>query len=105
MNQMINKEFLAKEIENYFLYEDNCDEYGCGPDIDDILDIDYLYDICRMFKIGNISIEENDLLYWQMVSILNSMDIEALHSHIDSEADILSYDPWKEHCDANFYGI
>lgn len=105
MNKMINAEFIAKEIENYYLYEDNLDCWGEGPSIDWICDEDYVYDLCCDFYIGDIRIEDHQLLYWEMVSTVNQMDLEALCSDIEDEADRLSYDPWSEHCDANFYGI
>ena len=105
MNQMINVEFLEKEIENYYLYEDNLDCWGDGPNIDWITDIDYVHDLCIGFYVGDIKIEDHDILYWEMVAILNTMDLEGLCEYIESEADRLSYDPWKEHCDADFYGI
>ncbi len=105
MNKMINEEFIANEIRNYYLYEDNLDCYGGGPSIDWICDIDYVHDLCLDFYIGDIRIEDHQLLYWEMVSIINTMDLEALCSEIEDEADRLSYDPWREHCDADFYGI
>lgn len=105
MNQMINEAFIAKEIENYYLYEDNCDEWGNGPEIDWILDIDYIHDLCLNLWVGDIKIEDHPILYGQMVSIIEIMDLEELYSYIESEADRLSYDPWREHCDADFYGI
>lgn len=105
MNQMINEEFIAKEIENYYLYEDNLDCWGEGPSIDWICDVDYVHDLCLGFYVGNIKIENHPLLYGEMISIINKMDLEGLCAHIENEADILSYDPWRECCDANFYGI
>ena len=105
MNKMINEAFIVKEIENYYLYEDNLDAYGNGPVIDWITDVDYIHDLCLEFCVGGIRIEDHQLLYGEMMSVINTMDLEKLCSHIEDEADILSYDPWKEHCDADFYGI
>lgn len=105
MNKMINEEFIAKEVENYFLYEDNLGAWGEGPSIDWIRDIDYIHDLCLNFCVGNITIEDHPILYGEMVATINTMDLEGLCEYIENEADILSYDPWTEHCDANFYGI
>lgn len=105
MNKMINEAFIAREIENRYLYEDNIDEYGNSPAIDWITDVDYVHDLCLNFYVGDIRIEDHQLLYGEMISVINTMDLEELCSHIEDEADILSYDPWKEHCDADFYGI
>ena len=67
-------------------------------------DVDELHDVLLEATINNISIEEYDLLYNEMCNIINYDGIEIIND-VETEIDILTYDPWKECCDADFYGV
>lgn len=107
MFKIVTPEFIVKQIEEYYCYSDaRLDDYGCvHGDVEDILDIDYMADLCMGFDIGGVTIEENDILYWDMIDTLNTMDLDELYGYISDLEDRLSYDPWREHCDADFYGV
>lgn len=67
-------------------------------------DEDELHDVLLGATINNISIEEYDLLYNKMCNIIKYDGIEIIND-VKTEIDILTYDPWRECCDADFYGI
>lgn len=69
-------------------------------------DEDELHDFLLSARIGNTRIEEDDTLYEEMCNILKNKDnCEKLMDTIETEYDSLNYDPWREHCDADFYGV
>ena len=95
---------LSREILTQMALERICeiseyDGYVCIPKSEDDL-----HDTFLGATINNIPIEEYDLLYNEMCNITQYDAVEIIND-VETEIDILTYDPWRECCDADFYGV
>lgn len=89
---MINKEFLTQEICR-ILYDEGCYD-GEKPSY--VKDTDELHDIAIHIVIGDFYIEEYDMLYWEMCSIIEQETnyiINCVNDFIDEEFQTYYGDP------------
>lgn len=89
---MLNKEFLTEEICK-IVYEDGCYD-GEKPSYVDCFND--LHDIAIRIVIGDFYIEEYDMLYWEMCSILEQETnyiIDCVNEFIDEEFQTYYGDP------------
>lgn len=102
---MLNEEIIREMVVHEVIFEDNIDDDGRPYwTADDFRDADNCADIVKGFSISGMTIEENDILYWEMISVIESMDLDKLANHLQNQIDIYSYDPWTEHR-ADWYGF
>lgn len=69
-------------------------------------DEDDLHDFLLLAQVDNTCIEDDDNIYQEVCNLLkNEENVNIIINAIETEYDLLSYDPWREHCDADFYGV
>jgi len=89
---MLNKEFLTEEICK-IVYEDGCYDGEKPLHVDDFND---LHDIAIRIVIGDFYIEEYDMLYWEMCSLIEQETnyiIDCVNEFIDEEFQTYYGDP------------
>lgn len=90
-------EKLAKERIEELLYEEGYDAHISLKNENE------LHDLLLSAHIGYDTIEEYDYLYYQMASLISRIDLNIFQDILyESEH---PYDPWREHCDKDFYGV
>ena len=65
---ILNEEILIEAICNNLIEEYDYDEEPMKIK----QDIDYLHDLCLEITISGLNVEENDIMYGEMLSIINS---------------------------------
>lgn len=113
MNQMINEEIIKAMAIHESCYEDNCNDEGQPYwEAEDFADIEEAIEIIGSFWITTpyhkgrrtfiMKIEDNTILFWEMISILNTMDLNELASAVEEERDSCAV--WAETHSYNFGG-
>ena len=86
---ILNKEFLAKEM-----YRIVYDDEFYNVHVSYVNDEEDLHDIGIFIKIGDIPIDEYDMLYWEMCAIINQDSaylINYINDSIDEDFDTTYY--------------
>lgn len=88
---------------------EDLEDYGCEMVNAHSLipkDSEELHDFLLSGVIEDTIIEEDDKLYDELCDLLsNDSVVNSIINLMETEYDLMSYDPWREHCDKDFYGV